>query len=191
MPKEQPSRRPGGRSSRVKTAVFAAVEALIAEKPEDLPSMGAIAARAEVNPTSLYRRWTDARTLVGAVAVERLMREVPMHDTGSVRGDLIAWGNGVARSLSTRRNVAMLRMMTAAPPAGAAGSDVKSLPIGRRFEELEAVLARGSARGEITPKAMDVLELVLAPIYLHGLFLGPLREPAVDRLVDRALALAK
>jgi hypothetical protein len=37
---------------------------------------------------------------------------------------------------------------------------------------------------------MDVLELVLAPIYLHGLFLGPLRDASVDRLVDRALALA-
>jgi len=37
---------------------------------------------------------------------------------------------------------------------------------------------------------MDVLEVVLAPIYLHGLFLGPLRDTSVDRLVDRALALA-
>jgi hypothetical protein len=52
------------------------------------------------------------------------------------------------------------------------------------------VLARGKKRGEVTPKLMDVLELVLAPIYLHGLFLGPLRDAAVDRLVDRALALA-
>src|ERR1700744_5000774 len=111
MGKKQPSSRPGGLSGRVKTAVFAAVEALIGEKPEELPSMGAIAERARINPTSLYRRWTDARTLVAAVAVERLMREVPMQDTGSIRGDLIAWGNGVARSLSTRRNVSMLRMM--------------------------------------------------------------------------------
>jgi hypothetical protein len=44
-------------------------------------------------------------------------------------------------------------------------------------------------RGEITPKVMDVLEVVLAPIYPHGLFLGPLRDASVDRLVDRALAL--
>jgi hypothetical protein len=61
---------------------------------------------------------------------------------------------------------------------------------GRRVVELETVLARAKKRGEIAPKVMDVLELVLAPIYLHGLFLGPLRDASVDRLVDRALALA-
>jgi hypothetical protein len=36
-----------------------------------------------------------------------------------------------------------------------------------------------------------VLELVLAPIYLHALFLGPMAGgDGVARLVDRVLALA-
>jgi AcrR family transcriptional regulator len=188
-----PVKRPGGRSSRITQAVFDAVESLLAEAPSEIPSMAEIAQRAEVNPTTLYRRWTDARELVGEVAVSRLMRDNPVQDTGSVRGDLIRWGNSVARSLSTRRNITLLRILTATPTAGAAVSDMRSLrelPIGRRIVELETVLARGKKRGEITPKVMDVLELVLAPIYLHGLFLGPLRDASVDRLVDRALALA-
>jgi AcrR family transcriptional regulator len=188
-----PVKRPGGRSSRITQAVFDAVESLLAEAPSEIPSMAVIAQRAEVNPTTLYRRWTDARELVGEVAVRRLMRDNPVPDTGSVRGDLIRWGNSVARSLSTRRNITLLRILTATPTAGAAVSDMRSLrelPIGRRIVELEMVLARGKKRGEITPKVMDVLELVLAPIYLHGLFLGPLRDASVDRLVDRALALA-
>jgi AcrR family transcriptional regulator len=188
-----PVKRPGGRSSRITQAVFDAVESLLAEAPSEIPSMAEIAQRAEVNPTTLYRRWTDARELVGEVAVSRLMRDNPVPDTGSVRGDLIRWGNSVARSLSTRRNITLLRILTATPTAGAAVSDMRSLrelPIGRRIVELETVLARGKKRGEITPKVMDVLELVLAPIYLHGLFLGPLRDASVDRLVDRALALS-
>ena len=188
-----PVKRPGGRSSRITQAVFDAVESLLAEAPSEIPSMAEIAQRAEVNPTTLYRRWTDARELVGEVAVSRLMRDNPVPDTGSVRGDLIRWGNSVARSLSTRRNITLLRILTATPTAGAAVSDMRSLrelPIVRRIVELETVLARGKKRGEITPKVMDVLELVLAPIYLHGLFLGPLRDASVDRLVDRALALS-
>ena len=191
MPKI-PVKRPGGRSSRITEAVFDAVESLLSEAPSEIPSISAIADRADVNPTTLYRRWTDARELVGAVAVSRLMRDNPVPDTGSVRDDLIRWGNSVARSLSTRRNIALLRILTATPTASAGGSDVRSLrelPIGPRVVELESVLARGKKRGEITPKVMDVLELVLAPIYLHGLFLGPLRDASVDRLVDRALAL--
>jgi AcrR family transcriptional regulator len=192
MPKP-PVKRPGGRSSRITDAVFAAVESLLAESPSEIPSIAAIAERAEVNPTTLYRRWTDARELVGAVAVSRLMRDNPVPDTGSVRGDLIRWGNSVTRSLSTRRNVTLLRILTATPSAAAAVSDMRrlrELPIGRRVVELEALLARGKKRGELTPKVMDVLELVLAPIYLHGLFLGPLRDASVDHLVDRALAFA-
>jgi AcrR family transcriptional regulator len=190
MPKV-PVKRPGGRSSRITQAVFDAVESLLAEVPSEIPSISAIADRAEVNPTTLYRRWADARELVGAVAVSRLMRDNPIPDTGSVRGDLIRWGNSVARSVGTRRNLTLLRILTATPTVGAGVSGLRSLrelPIGRRVAELETLLARGKKRGETIPKLMDVLELVLAPIYLHGLFLGPLREASVDRLVDRALA---
>lgn len=37
---------------------------------------------------------------------------------------------------------------------------------------------------------MDIFELVLAPIYLRALFLGPIKSAVgVERLVDRALSL--
>ena len=190
QPRSQP--RPGGRSGRIRDAVFAAVEDLLLQSPGDLPSMSAIAARAGVNPTSLYRRWGDVRQLAGEVALDRLMRENPIPDTGSVRGDLIAWSIGVARGISTRRNVMLLRILTATPPASAAPQSPADLPLGRRVAELEAMLARGARRGECVPHLFDVLELVLAPIYLHGLFLGPIASPeSVDRLVDRALWLAQ
>jgi len=185
--------RPGGRSRRVKEAVFAAVEALLAENPDDLPSMAAIAERAGVAPTSLYRRWGEARLLAGAVAVDRLMRDLPVPDTGSLRGDLIGWAGAAAHSLSNHRDLALLRILTAAPAVGVTMEELRNLPIGRRITELEEMLSRGRARGEVTPVMMDVLELVLAPIYLHALFLGPMTtggEGGVDRLVDRALALA-
>jgi AcrR family transcriptional regulator len=184
-----PASRPGGRSLRVKAAVFAAVDSLLAENPNELPSMAVIAERAGVSPTSLYRRWGEARLLVGAVAVDRLMRELPVPDTGSLRGDLIGWASAAAHSLSNRRDIALLRIMTAAPASGA--GDPHDLPIGRRLGEVEAMLARGQARGEATPPVMAVLEIVLAPIYLHALFLGPIAGgEAIARLVDRALALA-
>ena len=192
MTKKAPAGRPGGRSSRVKEAVFAAVEEFLAENPGDLPSMAAIAERAEVNPTSLYRRWGDARKLAGAVAVDRLMREMPVPDTGTLRGDLIGWATTAAKSLSKGGTVSMLRIMTAAPERGSKTTDLRDLPIGQRVAELEAMLARGKKRGEKTPEMMDVLELVLAPIYLRALFMGPIKTArGIDRLVDRALALTE
>jgi AcrR family transcriptional regulator len=176
----------------VKEAVFAAVEEFLAENPSDLPSMAAIAERAQVNPTSLYRRWGDVRKLAGAVAVDRLMRELPVPDTGSLRGDLIGWATTAAKSLSKGGTVSMLRIMTAAPETGSKTTDIRDLPIGRRVAELEAMLARGRKRGEKAPEMMDMLELVLAPIYLRALFLGSARTTkGIDRLVDRALALTE
>jgi AcrR family transcriptional regulator len=190
MMKKASAARPGGRSSRVKEAVFAVVETFLAQNPGDLPSMAAIAERAEVNPTSLYRRWGDARKLVAAVAVDRLMREMPVPDTGTLRGDLIGWATTAARSLSKGGTVSMLRVMAATPETGSRTTDIHDLPIGRRVTELEAMLARGRKRGEKVPEMMDVLELVLAPIYLRALFLGPAKTTkGIDRLVDRALAL--
>jgi AcrR family transcriptional regulator len=153
--------------------------------------MAAVAKRAKVNQTSLYRRWRDTRLLAGAVAVDRLMRELPVPDTGSLREDLIGWAASVARSLGTRRNVALLRIMTAVPESGRGATNLDELPIGRRARELEAMLIRGRKRGEKTPGLMDILELVLAPIYLGALFMGPIKSAAgVERLVDRALALS-
>jgi AcrR family transcriptional regulator len=192
MTKKAPAVRPGGRSSRVKEVVFAAVEAFLAENPGDLPSMAVIAERAEVNPTSLYRRWGDARKLAAAVAVDRLMREMPVPDTGTLRGDLIGWATMAARSLSKGGMISMLRVMAATPETGIRTADIHGLPIGRRVAELEAMLARGRRRGEKAPEMMDVLELVLAPIYLRALFLGPAKTTkGIDRLVDRAFALTE
>ena len=79
--------------------------------------------------------------------------------------------------------------MAATPETGGDMTNIRELPIGRRVAELEAMLARGRKRGEKTPDMMDMLELVLAPIYLRALFLGPVKTTkGIDRLVDRALA---
>src|SRR5277367_3379761 len=92
--------RPGGRTAQTRAAVFAAVEALLAEKSPAEVSMVEIAERAGVAATSLYRRWGDVRALLMEVAVERLMQDSPLPDTGTLRGDLLAWATAIAASLA-------------------------------------------------------------------------------------------
>jgi len=168
------------------------MEALLAENPGELPALTTVAARAGVNPTSLYRRWTDARTLAGAVAVARLMQTYPVPDSGTLRGDLLGWANSAALSLATREDTALLRILTAAPRLDGTVTEPRDLPIGPRVVELETMLARAAARGEKVPSLFDVLEIVLAPIYLHAFFLGPIESvEGVDRLVDRLLAIVQ
>jgi hypothetical protein len=78
--------------------------------------------------------------------------------------------------------------MTATARASRTARDLNSLPIGRRIAELEAMLARAKTRGEHAPEIMDILDFVLAPIYLRVLFIGTIGEKDfVEKLVDRLL----
>jgi AcrR family transcriptional regulator len=177
--------RPGGRTARTKIAVFEAAAALLAERGHDAIGMTDIAERAGVAATSLYRRWGDARALLMEVAVERLMRDWPLPDTGSVRGDLKAWGRRIAISLSGPEGSPFLRTFVATvPPPGADGS-ARTAAIGRRVTQIAAMLDRASARGELAPTVVDVLDHLLAPLYVRTLFGAPVDEAFADQLADR------
>lgn len=190
--KKKPAARPGGRSAQIRTKVFDAVEALLARNPNATPSMGEIAARAGVNPTSLYRRWGDAGVLAVEVAIERLMRDSPMPDTGTLHGDLLGWAMNGARSLSGKKDLALLRVLAATTQVDEELQQKRVIATARRGQELNVVLERAQARGEAVPTLPEVLEIVLAPIYFRALFFGAMREEEdVARLVDRALAMAK
>jgi len=127
-------KRPGGRSNRVKTAVFDAVEALLAEKQGEFPSMGEIAERAGVNTTSLYRRWGDTRNLLADVAIERLMRDQPIPDIGSVRDDLVAWAISIACATGNPGGLQLLRVMALDSHTAQQETEIMKTPIGRRTQ---------------------------------------------------------
>jgi AcrR family transcriptional regulator len=190
--KKKPAARPGGRSSRVKEVVFDAVEALMAEDPRGLPSIGEVAARAGVNPTSLYRRWGDATVLATEVAIERLATDFPIPNTGSLRGDLLGWATNAIRGGSKgKKNLALLRILATTVQSEDSARAKRLNAVMRRGQELQILLERAKARGEPTPYLSDVLEILLAPIYLRALLFTPMDDVAdVARLVDRLLAIA-
>jgi len=180
--------RPGGRSARNKAAVFEAAAALMAERGHQAVTMTEIAARAGLAVTSLYRRWGDVRALTMEVAVERLIRERPLPDTGSLRGDLLGWARPIAASLESREGSAFFRAAIAtSTPRGADGS-LRRAALQRRRQQLGLMLKRAQQRGETAPGIDDLLDYVLAPLYMRALFGRPLGRAVADRLVDRLLA---
>ena len=179
--------RPGGRSARNKAAVFEAAATLLAERGYEAVTMTDIAQRAGMAATSLYRRWGDVRALIMEVAVEKLMRERPLPDTGSLRGDLLAWARPIAASLGSREGSSFFRAVIATTtPAGADGS-LRHAAMKRRREQMEMMLARARQRGEKPPDVDELLDHVLAPLYMRALFGRPLSKAVADRLVDRLL----
>src|ERR1700754_1277344 len=139
----RPGSRPGGRSARVRAAVHRAVEELLGEEAGDALTIPAVAARAGVHSTTLYRRWGSVGELLADVATSRFSGEIVVPDTGSLRGDLQRWAADVATDLADPDVLALMRATL-----GAGGEHGACACRGDREDQLAAMLARGGAREE-------------------------------------------
>ena len=176
--------RPGGRSARVRAAVHRAVEELLAERGPEATTIPAVAERAGVHATTIYRRWGSAAELLSAVAVSRLTGDLVVPDSGSLRGDLAQWVHDVITDLSDPDSLLLLRTVLGATRDGSG----RSACMADRLAQLEAMLACDRARGNEPPGAELLLDTLLGPIYLRALFDdAPLPAERVEPLVDGAL----
>jgi AcrR family transcriptional regulator len=180
-------RRPGGRTARTKNSVFEAVTALLAERGYGALNMTDIAERAGVAATSLYRRWGEVRLLIMEVAVERLMRERPLPDTGSLVQDLRAWARSIAAGLSGPEGSSFFQAFIATALPTGVNSTARMAVFKPRVVQIETMLDRAKARGERAPSIEDVVDMLLAPLYTRTLFGMPTDRALADRLVKRLL----
>lgn len=182
------TKRPGGRSARVRAAVHQAVAELAAERGYGAFTVGDVAARARVADTSIYRRWGSLEALSADVALTWLTESSPIPDTGNLRDDLRAYAAGVARDVSGPSGLAVLRLVIALATAGEPGIAARDRFIAERGGQMRQMLDRAAARGEPAPSTLDIVDHVLAPLYVRVLFgLGPLTSEYADDLVDRLL----
>ncbi|MEU1791269.1 TetR/AcrR family transcriptional regulator [Streptomyces sparsogenes] len=188
MEERQRARRPGGRAARVGAAVHQAVTDLISERGYGTFTVGDVAARAGVADSSVYRRWGNLETLLTDVALTRLNARSPMPDTGSLAGDLRTYAANVAREITGPEGLALLRLAVAL--SGNGRQDRRALDdlLAERARQLQSMLDRAGERGEHAPDVLEVLDHVMAPMYIRVLFgVGPLTPEYVDGLVDRLL----
>ncbi len=104
-------------------AIFAAAAELIRERGYDGFSMAAVADRAGVAKTTVYRRWPTRSHLVLAT-MQSVMSRVALFDTGDLRADLVTFARTLATALrapGTRRLIAELALASAQRPELADG----------------------------------------------------------------------
>ncbi|MEC3916633.1 TetR/AcrR family transcriptional regulator [Nocardia sp. CDC160] len=185
MNEREPVRRPGGRAARVGAAVHQAVTDLISERGYGNFTVGEVAARAGVADSSIYRRWGNLENLLGDVALHRLNAQSPMPDTGSLEGDLRTYAAQVAREITGPDGLAVVRLAVALSSNGQ-GLQAGEHVLVERTRQLQSMLDRAHDRGEPALDALDVLDHILAPMYIRVLFgLVPLTPDYIDGLVDR------
>ncbi|MCG3040044.1 TetR/AcrR family transcriptional regulator, partial [Streptomyces sp. S1A] len=182
-----PARRPGGRSARVRERVLDAVRAQLVECGYDELTVDAVAARAGVHRTTVYRRWRDVGGLLADVLDAAGDDEWRPRDTGDLAGDLTALNQEVHAALTERPSVTTA--LIAASFRSAQAADALRRFWEDRYARCETVVRRAVRRGEV-PAGTDARALLVAataPLY-HRLVL--LRTPPDPRLPGRAARAA-
>ncbi|MFD4567015.1 TetR/AcrR family transcriptional regulator [Streptomyces sp. NPDC058467] len=158
--------RPGGRSARVRAAVHRAVGELLADEAAEALTIPAIAARAGVHATTVYRRWGSVAQLLADVATSRFSGDLVVPDTGSLVGDLERWMSDVATDLADPDVLALMRATIGSGPEGG------SACITDRHAQLGAIIDRERARGGKVPSVERAIDALLGPLYYRAVFGG-------------------
>ena len=95
--------RTGGRSARVRQAILAAALHELIDNGYAALSVEAVASRAEVNKTTIYRRWPTLDDLLVDALTTWSQDAIPGADTGSIETDLLTLGRELADQLNGGR----------------------------------------------------------------------------------------
>lgn len=172
--------RPGGRSARVQESVHTATRELLEAHERSSVTVPMIAARAGVTPSTIYRRWGDLSALLADVALARLRPDSEPVDTGSLRGDLRAWGEQYLDEMSSDLGRDMMRDVQC---SRAPGYCIEILS-----GQLAIILERYRHTTETLPPIDDLLNLMVAPTVFRSLFSStPLPVETLHELIDLAL----
>jgi AcrR family transcriptional regulator len=150
--------------------VLDAVAAIIAENEIGGLTIEAVAQRAGVARTTVYRRWPTRGALIADLLVSRASVEIPAPDTGTLEGDLTALTTASAAALRGP-NLAILR---AAVSSSAARDDVTAafgVYWAERTRIVATIIERAVQRGE-APAGTDpdlVLQAAAGPLWLTAL----------------------
>jgi AcrR family transcriptional regulator len=177
------------RSIQSHQAMLQATLELIAEVGFDAMSIEAIAARAGVGKTTIYRRYASKEELV-ADAIESVREEVVIPDTGNLQGDLDALIQNAAQITLNplgRQTVAMIISSASSNTQFAQIYWTKYLK--PRRKTFAIVLERAKARNEIpTDLDSDLVFDTMSAIMLYALIFQPTSE-SWTAYVHRALSL--
>lgn len=157
--------RAGGRSARVQEAVHQAVKELEQLKTREELTVPQVASRAGVTPSTIYRRWGNLAELLADVSLERLRPDGEPPDTGSLAGDLQAWGEQYLEEMTSAPGLRGLNDVMAS-------ADSERRECCYRYGEsiMVTLCARARARGESAPSVDALVDGIIAPMTYRLLY---------------------
>jgi AcrR family transcriptional regulator len=188
---EPGSMRPGGRTAAVRTAVLRATADMLVESGLHGLELTAVAERAAVGKSTVYRRWGSVPALVTDLLSDMATQSLPRADTGSLRGDLRANAALVRRTLNNPRQGRLFKAIIAASTCDDRTAAALSTFYDRRVAEWSGCIVDAVARGEV-PEGTDAaaaIRQVSAPLYYQFLTSArSLTAKDAERAADAAIA---
>jgi AcrR family transcriptional regulator len=186
--------RAGGRTARVRAAVFEAAFLELRVRGYGAASIEDIAARAGVHKTTIYRRWETKDKLLADALRDLVDIKVLTPDTGSIETDLREFARWIVDVLTSDVGVAAVSVLFSDAGRLPEIAEIKRELFVERHKLAALMVERAIKRGEL-PVGTDSRELIglaVAPIYYRLLVTGEPINPAVaDRAAVAALAAAR
>lgn len=185
--------RPGGRSAKVKAAVLDAVLDQLADAGLTSVTVEAVAARAGVHKTTIYRRWPARTDLIRDALTDRLAAALPIPDTGDIDTDLAALARSVTAVLAAPLQAAVTRALLAATPDDEITSVVHDYWTSR-LSAIEPRIRTAIDRGQLPPdtEPARLVQALAAPLFFQLLIARrPLDNTTADQAARDTLILAR
>jgi AcrR family transcriptional regulator len=184
-----PVHRPRVEGEREEEILDATVN-LLMEVGYDRLTMDAVAREARASKATLYRRWeTKASLVVEALARGKTAPHVETHDTGSLRGDLLATFCG-HEGMSGAATGILGSVLTAVSTDPEFAERFREQFIAPKLEVSLDIYRRAQARGEIREDIdVEIVAPALAGILLHRAFImgAPIDDETIERVVDHVI----
>src|SRR4051794_14489846 len=179
------------RAVRSRQVIINAAVELLVEHGLAGTTIEAIAARSGAAKTTIYRHWPDKRAVLLA-AVEAAVPTASAPDSGSLRGDLAAFTDDLARIVTTPPTSALVPTLIDAAERDTEIAALLALSPAQRRNPLHAAISGAVERGELPPvHDLDLVDdLLLGPLFYRRLLSRRAITPEFTRTITDTLVAA-
>ena len=182
--------RPRRRGDVLNSAIFEATLHELAEVGYARLTMERVALRAGASKASVYRRW-PSRMELALDAVHHLAPDpTDTPDTGSLRGDVLAFMRAAAKLLAGPGGEALRGLLGDALADPSRTLELRRHSGGTGHRIMQEIVQRAAARGEINSAAITPLRLDVAQAMLREQFLfhgPPIPDAVIVEIVDETV----
>jgi AcrR family transcriptional regulator len=152
-------------------------------------TIDAVAERAHTSRSVVYRRWADRDELLDAsVSYGLNLGRMPLPDTGSLRGDMLALLRQTNAARSSLAPLLSVLMGAYYADSGRTFAEMRQRAFGERSgQSIETLLQRAIARGEVDPARLTPrVRTVAADLLRHDLLMNaaPLPDEQIVAIID-------